>query len=213
MNSVKSTGAKLIVAACCIAATHATVWQIQRRTRLEAAEAEKFDVTTLPMKFGKWSGANIELDPNLFRQTGALSIANRSYQNEAGYRASLHIATYSTADVTLPHPPDLCYSTAGWGILKDEWQNGGGDFRYRLMIADQNGAKTGVVYWYQLGSHVASNREELRRILQKLRLEGKKWPPLVKVLLTIPITLSEKDATFAAEDFGKQIYDWVSHKS
>ncbi len=85
--------------------------------------------------------------------------------------------------------------------------------RYRLMIVEQNGARAAIAYWFQLGPDVASDRNELRPILQKLRWRGKGWPPLVKVLIHIPLEYSEDNGKFAADDLGTGIYEWIKTNS
>ena len=203
----------MLIAALCIAASQAAIWSVQYRTGVAAAQAATFEVAGLPLQLGEWTGASAEIDPMLARAVGAISLIDRRYENDAGRRASVHLATFPTAEVTLPHPPDLCYTGGGWTILNDEWQRDTRDRQYRLMVVEQEGARSAVVYWYQLGSDVASNRDELRKILQKRRLEGKGWPPLVKVLIQVPIHFSGDDFKPAAEDLGARIYEWIKTNS
>jgi EpsI family protein len=214
MNFMKSTAGRLLIAALCIAATQAAVWSVQHRAGLLAAQAASLDVARLPLQLGDWTGAPAEIDPRLVKQVGAISLINRQYQNDTGRRASVHVAGYPYPEENSPpHPPEMCYSNGGWTILQDDWQHDAPNWRYRWMIVDQDGVRAAVVYWYQVGPDVASDRDEMRKIRQKLRLQGKGWPPFVKVLIHVPLEFSEDDAKKAAEDLGAGIYDWIKNNS
>jgi hypothetical protein len=120
------------------------------------------------------------------------------------------MASHGTADLgaAMPHIPHNCYRVHGWTIVNDDWRTDG-DRRYRLMIVEIGGARAAVAYWYQLGSDVVSDRDELRTIFQKLRRQGQAWPGIVKVMIHIPIDFSEADAKAAAEELGAGIYEWI----
>jgi hypothetical protein len=196
-----------------VAATQAAIWQLQRHTALLAAQTANFDVNGLPLELAqKWTGTVSELDPRLFKQVGALKMTNRTYKNELGRQASTHLATFSTADMLVPHPPQLCFTENGWTILKDEWQTDG-DRRYRLLLVEREGARAAVAYWYQLGTEVAGDRDDLRKIMQKFRREKTTWPPMVKVLIQSPVVFSEADADADCRDLGGAIYEWVKQAS
>jgi hypothetical protein len=215
LNFAKSVPGRLLVAAICVAATQAAVWQVQRRTGLLAAQSANFDVNALPLELGtgQWTGTAAELDPRLFKQVGALKMTNRSYRNALGRQAAAHLATFSTADMLVPHPPQLCLTESGWTILKDDWQTDDHGRRYRLLLVEREGARSAVAYWYQLGTDVAGDREDLRKIMQKFRREKTTWPPMVKVLIQAPVDFVEADANADCNDLGAAIYEWVRDAS
>jgi EpsI family protein len=212
MNFVKSTAGRLLIAAVCVAAPQAAIWQVQDRTRLEAAQNAKFDVTDLPLQLGRWSGTPIKLDQRLFEKIGASSMSDRSYTNDVGQHAAVQLASFAMADAP-PHHPQICYPEWGWAIRQDDWQRDGHGRLYRWMVVEQGSARSVLAYWYQLGEDVAGSRDELRRILQKLRSQGRARPPLVKVLIQIPIDYSETDSQATAEELGADIYDWIKSHS
>src|SRR5258708_39725145 len=108
MNFARSTAGRLLIAAVCIAASQAAISSVRYRTGIAAAQAATFDVAGLPLQLGEWTGASAEIDPTLAQAVGAISLINRRYENDAGRRASVHLATFPTAEVILPHPPELC---------------------------------------------------------------------------------------------------------
>ena len=209
MQLSKKMAARLLMAALCVAATQVAVWQVKHRTGLQAAQGATFDVTALPFQLGQWSGTSAGFDPKVFAQVGGLSMVNLSYTNELGRHASVHLANFSTADLLLPHTPPGCYELSGWTIPKDDWQTDSHDRRYRLMYPERDGARFCVAYWYQVGPDVAASREDLRKIMLKLRVNGTPWPPLIKVLIQVSVDFNDDDARSTVEDLGFQIYDWV----
>jgi EpsI family protein len=210
MQMTKSITVRLVIVALCVAAPQAAIWQLNRSTSLAADQAAKFDVAGLPMQLGEWSGTVIESDPRLVETIGAISLLDRSYTNAAGHRAYVHLASHATADLTaLPHSPNNCYRVHGWTIADDNWQTGRNDRRYRWMTAELSEARVGVAYWYQVGSEVVSDRDEMRKVYQKLRRQGQGWPPVVKVMIHIPFEFAEVDSQSATEELGAGIYEWI----
>ena len=210
MQLTKSMTARLVIVALCVAAPQAAIWQLNRSTSLAAERAALFDVTTLPMQFGEWSAAVIETDPRLVETIGAISLLDRSYTNAAGRRAYVHVASHATADLlALPHSPNDCYRVHGWTIADDQWRTDGKGRRYRWMVAELSGARVGVAYWYQVSADVASDRDEMRQVYQKLRRQGQGWPPVVKVMIHVPFEFSEADSLSETEELGAAIYEWI----
>jgi len=189
------------------------IWAEQHRLRLEAAQVADFDISTLPVQLGMWSGADVDFDPALVGQAGALRMLSRSYENEIGRRAAVHLATYPTAEVHVPHLPAVCYAGNGWTVLKDERERDDNNRQYNFMVVEQGGARAALVYWFQMGTGIASSRDEIRKHLQTLRLQGKAWPPLVKVMIQMPITISEDDSKSTALSLGASIYEWIKNNS
>jgi hypothetical protein len=204
---------RLLIAAVCIAAVQAAIAMAQRRTRLQADQAATFDVGALPPELGRWLGRRFEVDPKILMKMGALQMVNCSYENDVARQAAVHLATFSTADVLAPHTPQQCFTEDGWTILKDDWKHDSTGRRYRQLLIEREAARTMAVYWYQLGTEVAGDRDDIRRILQRFRLHGTPFPPLVKVLVEAPIVFADADAAADCEDLGAAIFDWVKKGS
>ncbi len=213
MKFANSIAGRLLIAALCVAATQVVVRQVKQGIGLNAAEAAKFNTAALPLQLDQWSGKDTEVDPRLFQQLGAVNMVNRVYENDTGGRGVVHLASFSTAELSLPHPPELCCKNAGWTVLKNVWKTANDGRRYRLLIIERDGAQAVVAYWYQFGRDVASNRDELRTAMQKFQLARKPWPQLVKVLMQVPIEASDADSQAVAEELGTEIFKWVASKS
>lgn len=207
---LKSMTARLLILAGCIAVPQVAIGLLNYRTGVVAVQAAKFDVGALPMQIGEWSGTPVDVDPRLFDEVGALSMISRSYSNRAGLRAIVHLTSARAADLNaIEHSPAGCYPSHGWKVLKDEWENDSDGRRFRLMVVEQSGTKAAVVWWYQLGPDLVSDREELRRVLQTLRRQGKTWPPVVKVMFHVVGEFTEKDTISPVQGLDSEIYKWV----
>ena len=202
----------LLISAVCIAAPQAAIWRLQEKDHLDTIRAEKFDVRNLPMVLGRWKGTPSELDPRIFQRLGASSAVDRTYENGIGTVLSVHAASFAP-EVIFPHSPTLCYSSAGFTIVEDEWHKDSDGRRYRWMIAERSHARVGVVYWYQIGSESVSNRDELRRVLQNLRREGRERPALIKVLVQVPVAFGADESRRNVEDLVAPICDWIKEHS
>jgi hypothetical protein len=212
MKLTKPIAVRLLIAAACVAATQAAVWQIKHQSGLLAAQAVDFDVEKLPLQLGPWVGRNTEVPDYLLEGASAQRMVNRSYEGDRGRRAAVHLASYAPQVLDVPHPPHLpanCAIVAGWTVLSDDWRINDHNCRYRFMLTERQGARSASAYWYQFGPDVVSDRDGIRKVMQKLRLEGKPMPPMVKVLIQVPVDFSDADARSIAEDLGARIYDWV----
>lgn len=210
MPMINSTTARLVIVTLCIVVPQVFVWQLNHRVDLSAETAANFDVRDLPMQLGEWSGTAIDPDRRLFEAIGALSVVDRSYRNDSGRRVSVHLTSHPAENLrALLHLPAVCYSGQGWRIVKDDWQHDGNNRRFRLMIVEQSSGRAAVVYWYQLGPDVVSNREELRQIMQKLRRQGQGWPPVVKVMIHVVGDFSDEETKSPVEGLDSEIYKWV----
>jgi hypothetical protein len=204
---------RLVIAAGCVALTQLPVWQSERRTRADAEQAAKFDVARLPTRLGQWTGADTELDERLIAHVGAISVVSRTYTIGQDRLAMVHLASFGPAEITLPHPPPLCYKNAGWTLGNERWAGADVASPHRLMPVEREGGRALIAYWYQVGHAAAASRGELRQSLQKLRWSGRRWPPLVKVLIHIPVETTGAAADSAADDLSAEIFKWVAENS
>lgn len=209
MKTINRTAVNLLVAAGCISAAQVSILQLQYRFANGGTAGLNLDVENLPIQLGGWTGESTELDSALVEKIGASNTVSRLYRNEYGHIASIHLAVYSTLVPSTPHHPQECYLGAGWTLLHDDWKTENGQRCYRLSQAVRDDATALVAYWYQIGTDVASNRDEAREILWNLRRQRRAFPPTVKVLVQVPIELSEDEAAETVKDLAAPIYDWI----
>ena len=212
MPLFNALAARLLIAAVCIAAMKATTWRLEDRTRRDTLRAAEFDVSGLPLQLGDWSGADVNEDARLNAHVGASSIVNRIYENSAGTKLTVHLASFP-GHMSLPHLPPLCYTGAGWTIVSDDWRDAGEDLRYRRMSVRRENESALVLYWYQLGSYVAADRAGLRQALQALRWRGESWHPLIKVMVQSAAEHSSEGDRTAEQQLGGAIFSWIRDNS
>jgi hypothetical protein len=207
------TTARCLAAAAVIAGTQAAIWRLESDAALDAQRVADFDVARLPYTLGDWVGKDTDPAVDVVREVGAIRLIERTYVSGRGRRLSVSFATFPTGKDVLPHPPDLCYSGQGWNVLSETWETDATGRPYKLLRVEKGGQVVLVPFWYQLGSNVVSNRNELRRVLQKLRWNKQPWPPFVKVMIHAPAGYPEANTQAACEEFGALVYEWVKENS
>ena len=136
-----------------------------------------------------------------------------SCQDELGRHVALHVASFPTADIRFK-----CRTHSGRYAIRRSWLEDRREcqeeidsrgHRYRLLRVDRDGQQMLVAFWYQLGADVVTRHEDLRKIMQKLRHEGKAWPPIVKVLMQVPLEFDADAARESCENLSAPIYEWI----
>jgi Protein of unknown function (DUF3485) len=203
---------RLGLAMALVVTTQLVVAHVKRTDHDRARNAIVVNAPDLPFELREWTGTAVEPDPKLVTALGSVTMADRVYIDREGRSATVHVSSFSIEELSLPHPPQICYPSAGWQIHSDEWKNQQTDHPFKLMVVEQGGTRAAVAYWYQLGPYVAGNRNELRSAFQKIRHESK-WPQLVKVLVQTSIRDNESEAQAALENLSAQVYEWIKVQS
>ena len=171
------------------------------------------DLNDLPMQIQGWSGVDRELEEHIAQQVGARESISREYRNPASDVIALHVATWSAlGEVTLPHPPKICYTVSGARIVNEEQievaDEGGNPIKAQLMETERDGARNLVLYWYFWDQYVVTTRWQAT--LVRLRLSGnRQWPPVVKVLLDAPVTGSSDATRKQLLMFATSVHQWT----
>jgi hypothetical protein len=88
-------------------------WRIEREL-LAARERPRFDLTTVPLTLGSWTGVETVIDPKIARGTGGDQIVTRRYTNQDTGAVIDLIVLYGPAGDVYQHAPELCYPSAGF---------------------------------------------------------------------------------------------------
>lgn len=223
-NTAKDTSAKTRGLAFRILAATVAVVLVSYAARWLAVAAvpEKVEVAPLeaalndyPMTFDNWRGETVELDPKVFLATGAACTINRNYTAPGNQALSLHMALFDQQRFQLPHPPELCYSGAGWRQLasKDvplELPNGTTG-SVRILRFDRDGATITVLYTYQLGGPFDARRNLVRQFFWQFQGRPAR-PALVKVMLQAPGQGPEVEATLRQAAADVLQFAWDAHE-
>ena len=142
-------------------------------------------LANMPLQFGGWEGTEVVPDERVQVALGADDSVSRYYVNPAGERISVHCAAWLGPDEWTPHPPPLCYTAAGNTIQTQRGTTLGASPREvtaESFVAERDGRKTEVIFWYRLGDATYGSRDQARKARRDLW--GKPvWPPLIKVLI------------------------------
>jgi hypothetical protein len=152
------------------------------------------DFVDMPLQLGPWTGEASQPDPRVVIATGAEAVVDRVYQHPSGYGVSCHVAAFTDPSQYTPHPPTLCYSGAGWKLVNTKGVPIATDAdpsgRAQMLSFEREGQTAHVLFWYQLGDGIGTDRDGVRRLRWSFR--GKPaWPPLIKVMLQT--TIEDRD--------------------
>ncbi len=163
----------------------------------------------MPYDLAGWIGADAELDAHLFEFLGADQAINRSYSSSAGQSVAVHVAAWIGPDEWAPHPPEACYTSAGWELSgeRTETLDASGGVEVQKFTARRGGDELTVLYWYRLGDVFFKNRDQARQARKALWGQAE-WPPLIKVLIQSPGSGGD-DARSGMDEMARAIDAWT----
>jgi EpsI family protein len=162
----------------------------------------------MPYDLAGWVGADADLEQRVFEFLGAEQAINRSYTSPTGQSVAVHLAAWVGPEEWAPHPPEGCYTAAGWGVAGGEKTVvPNSTVQAQVFRAQRQGEELQVLYWYRLGNVYFKNRDEAR--LARRELWGKKeWPPLIKVLIQSQET-GVGDPQPGMDEIARAIDEWT----
>lgn len=141
-------------------------------------------LSEFPYQIGEFTGEDKPGDPRVFQYLGTDMSISRVYTHSDGGVVSVHLAAWNGTDNWTPHPPDVCYRSAGWSEANRATfelpANPPIQVAHRLF---QNaGQRASVMFWYRIGEIVYHEESETRAIRRQF-VGQREWPPVVKILL------------------------------
>jgi EpsI family protein len=163
----------------------------------------------MPCDLAGWIGADAELDSHLFEFLGADQAINRSYSSSAGQSVAVHVAAWIGPDEWAPHPPEACYTSAGWELSGERTEafDTPGGVNVQRFTARRGGEELTVLYWYRLGDVSFKNRDQARQARKALWGQSE-WPPPIKVLIQSPGS-GDDDARSGMDEMARAIDAWT----
>lgn len=191
---------KMVLAILILLASEVVVRMLNGSTSPPPALPLTKPLHELPRQIGDWKGADIALNPRVFASSGANDSVKRSYRNSLGHEISLFAGTWLDYPPSIPHRPELCYSTNGWDLAErvdvEIPQDGDIPFSARVLSCRNNGQAIHVLYWIDLAGSRSADDERVRQALQDSRRQGTPRPALLKVMLQS----SQSDVNRAKQD-------------
>jgi EpsI family protein len=204
---------RIFIAAAIIGFTYLGMYLVHAGIQVTDSELPPWKVQDLPMQLGDWKGENAKLDEKIFKATGAHSLVNRIYTDEAGNVMSLHFAVFTDPNEGIWHNPVSCYVSAGWVRQENEkvFLPGTSDDKSKvsLSIWTKGGETAVIAYWFQLGEHRLYSRGDLGTVRWQMRGQ-KTWPAMLKILIHTPDGNNTEEAKAQLLDFAKLVYQWIN---
>ncbi len=211
---IKTTIFRLGAATAIVLLITYVTWGFRRVVDSQECALPWWSIDDIPKGLGKWEGKDVELDPKVFRATGARYTANRSYHDGTGGELALHLALYTQPGNGLDHQPPHCYLLNGWlqkEVVPMSLKDADGK-RFDIWAGrwERDGKKILIAYWYQIDDRIIFNRLDMGLARFEMR-NIEVWPPLIKVLLQIN-TESPAEDIEQLERVGQEIFDWTNRE-
>jgi len=180
----------------------ATHWIRSRPVRFEGGS----DLKQVPMKAAKWSGRDLEIEPDVVKLLNADQVLSRSYLNtdDEGYMDMLVVyRKYNRRDFF--HRPEICYPASGWTIVEKSITKM--PFAGRMIdavkvVAEKDGDREVVIYWFASGARTEADyvKQQLWMTLDRLRPKKLGW---AFIRINAPVVHSEADTLREITNFVK----------
>ena len=146
------------------------------------------ELSEVALSLAGWQGEELPENERLREILSAKSGIDRVYRNGDGGVIAVHAVW--TDDYVKLHFPQQCYRESGWNEQGSSdvtvKSSNGTEIPAKILNFVQDGRKSCVLYWFQLGEHVFLDRVEHRLIRRKALWGKKEWPPLMKFMLDTP---------------------------
>ena len=135
----------------------------------------------LPVKIGDWSGHDVDLGSSVENSLAADHILSRVYTDaQIGRRVNLLVVYRKYGRRGFAHRPELCYPAAGWEIVQKAYTTvpyAGRDVQARVVIAEKNGRREAIAYWFASGRRTEANyvKQQARMALDRLQRQRYGW--------------------------------------
>jgi Protein of unknown function (DUF3485) len=152
-------------------------------SRIPAIRSLKHPLDDPSGQFGKWKSEPFHSPQEIVFAVGADQLSERKCALD-GVVVLAHRASWNSVDEWMPHEPDVCYTSQGWKIASQSTMAlpQRPDVRIALRTYEQAGHRLIVAFWYQLGTHVYTDRDGARPA-RRAFWGQQEMPPLMKTLL------------------------------
>jgi EpsI family protein len=207
----KNMTIRIFVAAAVLLAINIGVYLVKGRGMPTQPAQLDMQVQELPRQLGPWTAEDRPLDPNIFKAIGAAMAIDRRYQDAKKTVIDLHTAVFLDYGVRTLHPPELCYSGAGFQVndarTVDLGPEGGTPHPARLLTLDREGQQIYCLYWYQIGDATFFNGDGQRTQVRSFRGRTTR-PPMIKVMLQT-VAASPAEAEQRLTGFAAPVLAWT----
>jgi len=150
-----------------------------------------------PTEVGSWRGSDIEVNRATVASMKADKYLWRQYSDsKTGQPLGLLVIYRKYGRREFSHRPELCYPALGWELIRKTYTTvpfDGRQIRARLVIAEKQGAREVVAYWFASGHRTEANfvKQQLRMALDRLQRQRYGW---AFIRINLPVMYSDLDA-------------------
>lgn len=138
---------------------------------------ESHKASRLPLALGGWSGFDAEVEDYVKQILETSDIVERNYLCPAWGNAPVQMAVaFSQNNRRVAHPPEICYSAAGWETIdKRAVQVEGLPTLMRLIMDNKNRRRDVIFYFFKSGEEITANyyRQQWTIAFNQLMLRAK----------------------------------------
>jgi EpsI family protein len=215
-NRSLSTSIRILVVAFIVPAVAFIAWLMNAAMKPPEVQMPGWSFRELPRQLGEWQGENSEMDPEIFKATGAKIIEDRIYQDVSNHSIRMHTAFFEDPAAGVYHNPMNCYRANGWArknlSLEPLKLSNDKTLEVNFSTWTLGNDRVYVVYWYQLGEHVLYGRDDLGFNIRWAMRGQNVWPALIKVMLQIPVPAETDESKTLVLDFAKRIASWMNEQ-
>jgi len=187
----KSPPNYFIVFLMLLAATAATYWVRTRPpSALYTAQLDSF-----PQKLGLWEGKDLKINSDVRKVLDADDVLSRGYRNsKIDSPLGLLVVYRKYGRRGFAHRPEACYPAAGWTIVSRGYTRipfGNGTARAVKVVAEKDGAREIIVYWFASGALTEANylKQQILMAYDRLRSHKYGW---AFIRINSPVAISEE---------------------
>ena len=135
---------------------------VHRVENLRRGQSYSAKWSAVPYQLSNWEGQDAAFDP-VYGADPADSSLLRIYTQQNQPPVIVYVGFYRDLTKILEvHTPELCYPAQGWSISRVQPSSGGSfrkhDIRARQLVAEKDGDRRMVTWWYNSGSKTFENR-------------------------------------------------------
>jgi EpsI family protein len=162
LSEVLAMGNQRIRLAVVVAVLIATSFCGRAATHYRLEQRRLPNWSAISYRIGDWSGSDAQFDP-LYGSDPADTALLRVYRQRANPPVIAYVGFFQDLATILDvHTPELCYPAQGWVVLESGiWKPGtfrGKHIPATRIVADKNGDRRLVVWWYNAGSRPFETR-------------------------------------------------------
>lgn len=136
-------------------------------------------LASFPLSLPNWVGQDVGIPAEVRSLLNADDVLSRNYASaETGEAAGLLVVYRKYGRRDFIHRPELCYPSQGWKIVESgrtRMPYNGNEVQATKVVAEKDGAREIIVYWFASGSRTESNYLKQQYLMALDRFQTQKY--------------------------------------